>query len=126
VGGTPHNYANFGNNSFLNHNAAALFAAHSYIMNVGASTLTGVIRNNVTLNGSGAAAFKNAAGEFVRLPIYVQGLSTSNFWFGRVREVLTFTQGLMGTKFTSSNVTKGFVIGGSTASTSECILLRKS
>jgi hypothetical protein len=126
AGGTPHNYANFGANSFLNHSAAGLFAAHSYIMNVGASTLTGVIRNNVTLNGSGASAFKNAAGEFVRLPIYIQGLSTSNLWFGRVREVLTFTQGLMGTRLTSSSVTKGFVLGPNTSSTGECILLRKS
>lgn len=126
VGGTPHNYANFGTNSLFNHDVAVATRARTWLMNVGAATMTAGIRNNVTMNGAGAAAFKNTAGEFVRLPIYLQGLSTSNFWFGRVREILMFTQGLMGTKLTVGGVTKGFVIGGNTTSTSECMLLRKS
>jgi hypothetical protein len=125
VGGTPNLSTNFGTNSFLGYTASAL-AAHCYIMNIGASATTTACRNNVVLQGANAASFKNAAGEFVRLPIYLQGLSTSNFWFGRIREVLTFTQSLAGTKFTVSNVTKGFVIGANTTATSECILLRKS
>lgn len=126
VASTPHNYANFGVNSLFSHDAAVSTRARSWVMNVGASTMTGTYRNNVTMNGSGAAAFKNTAGEFVRLPIYIQGLSPSNFWIGRVREILMFTQGLMGTKLTVAGQTKGFVIGGSTNTAGECILLRAS
>lgn len=126
AGGTPHNYANFGSNSLFSHDTAAGFRNRTWIMNVGAATMTGAVRNNVTINGSGAAAFKNSAGEFVRLPIYLQGISTANFWIGRVREILTFTQGVMGTKLTIGGVTKGFVIGSNTTATGECMLLRKS
>lgn len=126
VATTPHNFGNFGVSSLFNHDTASGTRTRSWIMNVGASTMTAMIRNNVTLNGSGAAAFKNTAGEFVRLPIYMQGISASSFWFGRVREILTFTQGLMGTKLTIAGVTKGFVIGSSTNTTGECMLLRKS
>ena len=121
LGSTPHANANIGTNSFLAHDVAAVFRARSYVMNVGASTLTGLNRVNVT-RATDANYFKNAAGEFVRMPIYLTG----TYWVGRLREILTFPQSLMGTRFTSGGQTKGFIIGGSTASTGECMLLRKA
>lgn len=126
AGNTPHLYSSFVSNALFSHDVGAAFRNRTWIMNVGASTMTGAVRNNVTMVGANAASFKNSAGEFVRLPIYLQGLSPSNFWIGRVREILTFTQGMMGTRLTIAGATKGFVIGPNTTSTGESMLLRKS
>ena len=121
-GGTPHYSANFGNNSFFRHVSNA-GTAHAYIMNFGTNTLTLIKRMNILFSlPSAANTLKNLASEFVRLPIYME--SSTNIFIGRIREVLMFSNGVSNTKLNVSNVTSGFIIGGSTINTLECVFLK--
>jgi hypothetical protein len=122
VGGTPHYNGNFGSNSLFR-NIASAGNAHGYIMNFGTNTTTTISRMNVLYNVPVAAStLKNTASEFVRLPIYIE--NANSIFVGRMREVLMFGSGLCATKFTVSNVTTGFLVGGSTVSVLECIFLK--
>lgn len=121
-GGTPHWYANFGANSFLNHGANA-GQAHGYIMNFGASTITTVRRLNVLLSTPTAGSvLKNSVSEFIRLPIYID--IGGRTFYGRLREVFMFSTGLCATKFSVSNVVSAYIIGASTVTTGECIAIK--
>jgi len=122
AGGTPNWYANFGANSFLNH-GGSLGQAHAYLMNIGASTTTSIKRANVLLSAPTAATnLKNTQSEFVRLPIYMDGGGTN--FYGRLREILMFGNGLSITKLVVSNIVAGYILGANTTSTSECLFLK--
>ena len=122
VGGTPNWYPNFGTNSFLNH-GGSIGQSHAYMMNIGASTTITIKRANVLLSSPVAATtLKNTQSELVRLPIYMDGGGTN--FYGRLREILMFGNGLSITKLVVSNVVAGYIIGANTTTTSECIFLK--
>ncbi len=111
-----------GTATLFSHNASA-GSAHFYVMNVGLSTTLNVARLFNMLTNPDNVALKNIANEFVRLPIHISR-ATNGQYVGRLREIFFFPNGTSITKFVVSGVTNGFVIGTSTASTSNTILLK--
>jgi len=98
---------------------------HMYVMNFGASSVSTARRfNGVPGIALSANSLKNAANEFARLPIYIENSAASRTFYGRLREVLIFTNGVSVTKFTVSGATNGYIISSSTAATGQAILLK--
>ena len=120
------NFANeaLGTQTFLNHGGAQ-GDTHFYVMNFGASTTTTSRRFNGAPNiALTAASLKNAVGEYARLPIYIENISATRTFFGRLREIFMFTNGSSVTKLTVSGATSGYIIAASTATVGQTILLK--
>jgi len=99
--------------------------SHVYVMNFGGSGTTTSRKFNGTPNVAATAnSLKNAVGEYARLPIYVENISATRTFFGRLREIFMFPNGSSATKFTVSGTTNGYIISASTAAVGQAILLK--
>lgn len=96
---------------------------HGAIFSPGSSTMLTIERQEWNSSATNSNTYKNMAGEFVRPAIYFQRAFGGN-WIGRFREVTSFCNGLSTTKFTISSQVSGYIIGSSTTSTSNTILLK--
>ena len=96
---------------------------HASIFSPGTSTMLPIERQNVNYNVVNSPTYKNLAGEFVRQPIFFEK-DGGGTWYGRLREVLVFPNSLSNTKFTLSSVVNGYILGSSTTTTSNTILLK--
>lgn len=123
-------YTNPGEVAFNTQGTANLFASngsagtsHSYVM-IGGSSNSNAIRRlfNMSANQDNYG-LKNNQNEYVKIPIHLS-ISTIGTYVGRLREISMFANGLSVTKFEVSGVTDGYLLGTSTASTSNLIHLK--
>ncbi len=111
----------YANSTFLYYDGGA-GGTKNFIMTFGTSSLVPTYRAN-GLGATTTTVLRNTANEYVQLPLYMMKNDGTTF-YGRLREVLMFTQGLNNTKLVASSVTSGYVVGANSTTVGQAILLK--
>jgi hypothetical protein len=119
ISGTIHTVS-----QFLDHSTTAS-NHHAGIFTPGGSTLLTMSRRaqaNVAMTTTG---LKTRAGRFVRAPYDYRATASApnDVALGRLREISMFSDGKVGTKLTSGGTTIGYLVGGSSSTDVDVVIL---
>jgi hypothetical protein len=119
ISGTIHTVS-----QFLDHSTTAS-QHHAGIFTPGGSTLLTMSRRaqaNVAMTTTG---LKTRAGRFVRAPYDYRAtaVAPNDVALGRLREISMFSDGKVGTKLTSGGTTIGYLVGGSSSTDVDVVIL---
>ncbi len=109
---------------FLNHSASASFH-HAGIFTPGGSTL---LTMNLRIESSAAmttTGLKTRSGRYVRAPLDYRSTAAApnDVALGRLREISMFADGKTATKLTSGGTTIGYLVGGSSSTDVDVVIL---
>ena len=109
---------------FLNHSSSASFH-HAGIFTPGGSTL---LTMNLRIEASASmttTGLKTRSGRFVRAPLDYRSTAAApnDVALGRLREISMFSDGKTGTKLTSGGTTIGYLVGGSSSTDVDVVIL---
>ena len=112
---------------FLNHSSSASFH-HAGIFTPGGSTL---LTMNLRIEASASmttTGLKTRSGRFVRAPLDYRSTSAApnDVALGRLREISMFSDGKTATKLTSGGTTIGYLVGGSSSTDVDVVILAHS
>jgi len=109
---------------FLDHSATAS-ANHAGIFTPGASTLITMNRRAASAAAMSTTGLKTRSGRFVRAPYDYRATAAApnDVALGRLREIFMFSDGKTATKQTSGATTIGYLVGGSSTTDSDMLML---
>jgi len=109
---------------FLDHSSSASFY-HAGIFTPGGSSLLPMSRRIQAVTGMTTTGLKTRAGRFVRAPYDYRSTASApnDVALGRLREISMFSDGKTGTKLSSGGTTIGYLVGGSSSTDVDVVIL---
>ena len=119
ISGTIHT-----SSQFLDHSSSASFH-HAGIFTPGGSTLLTMNRRTESSSSMTTTGLKTRSGRFVRAPHDYRSTAgaPNDVALGRLREISMFSDGKTGTKLTSGGTTIGYLVGGSSSTDVDVVIL---